>query len=113
MRTLVNRERTAVIEFLDEIAAQVLAARARTNAATDGRADMAHIELDFAHSALDEIADITKVLTGYLDRLIPSTGNAHETTSGHGLIPPSRSVYTFDDDDEDDTAPADPAEVAA
>ncbi len=109
MRTLVNRERTAVIEFLDEIADQVLAARARTNAATDGRADMAHIELDFAHSALDEITEIADLLTGYLDRLIPSTTNASETTSGHGLIPPSRSVYTFEDED----APADPEGVAA
>ena len=101
MRTLVNRERTAVIEFLDEIAEQVTAVRARTNAATDGRTDMAHIELDFAHSALDEIADITAVLTSYLDRLTLSTASAHETKSGHGLIPPTRSVYTIPDDDED------------
>jgi len=101
MRTLVNRERNAIHAFLDELDTELATVRASTERATDGRSDMAHVELDFAHAALAEITDIAAVLTGYLDRLIPSTVNAQEARSGHGLIPPRRGVYTIDDDEDD------------
>lgn len=98
MRTLATRERNAVQGFLDEIDDQLATARKSVERAADGRADLASVELDFAQSALDEITDIAEVLTGYLVRLIKSTHNARQAGSGHGLVPPRRGVYTFDDE---------------
>lgn len=102
-RVLTNREITAIGEFLDEIADQLLIARNAANRARDGRADIASVELDFSISALDEIADVVKILRPYLIRLSTSAANVATYAGGTGLAPPARHVYTIPDDPAGDS----------